>query len=189
MSTTLRSLIISILLVIITAIIFRLSNEKIDVDSSVLKNYPAFVSEDFKTKIYDKDGFLYMTFNAEKASYYKRDDLFYVDNASLNYFEKVDNKLRSYQLNSNSFIAKPDSYVDLKGDIRIFPNFNDSFLENITAKSLFYDLKKQEITSKEQVNIKGKNFENSGYNLDINLKNKTIVISGEPHATFYPTTN
>ena len=185
MSTTIKSIIISFVLAIVAAVLYRFATNLNTVDENKLEDLPAFESYNFKGKSYDTNGFIKYSFISDKITYYKKDNIVDVTKPVIFYYEYTDkDKYRTYQMQADVGSIKFNNFATLEGNIKVFPNFKDSFLSLISTDSLLYDLNQGIISSKDYIEIIGPNFKNTGSNFKIDLNNKVFKIFEAPHATY-----
>lgn len=185
MSTTIKSIILSFILAIVAAILYRFATNLNRVDDNKLEDLPAFESKNFKGQTYDANGFIKYSFISDTITYYKKDNIVDVTKPVIFYYEYTDkDKYRTYQMQADFGSIKFNNFASLEGNIKVFPNFKDSFLSLIKTDKLHYDLNKGIISSKDYIEIIGPNFKNTGSNFKIDLNTKVFKIFEAPHATY-----
>lgn len=76
MSVTLRSIIIAGCLMIVAALLYRYSNIQGQISSEELQaRFPTFTAKDFSGQVFDTDGIIQYSVNAQEMTYYQDKDL------------------------------------------------------------------------------------------------------------------
>ncbi len=183
---TLRSIIVSIILILVAVSLYTYSNfNKVDESKSIIKQYPSFIANNFTTKVFDKDGFLKNKSSTQEVEYYSNKDLILATNSQIYMYDK-DSTQKAYSLHADktSFIVGKSGL--LQGNVIIKPLSNDTTFSSITSDDVHINLIENKVYSDKELVIKGTSFENKGQGFVVNLDNKTIEIKGKPHATYQP---
>lgn len=187
MTVTLKSFIIAILLLILSVIIYRFSqvqNDKVDQD---LSNLPTFKAFGVNGSIYNEKGALNHTLNAITLEYYDNKKLLNLYKPLIeSYDHNANGKVEKWLLSGDKGTAIVGEEAKISGNVNLYPGFSHPQIKIIKANYLIYDFKKDIVTSKDLVTIKGHNWVNTGINFKADLRKNIMSYKGKPNVTYYP---
>ena len=79
-----------------------------------------------------------------------------------------------------------NDYAKLNGHVVLVPEFQGAAISKATTANGYYDLKNNEITSKDKTTIYGQGWINSGTDFKIDLNTNVMTYKGNVNATYYP---
>lgn len=183
---TLRSLIVSIILILVAIALYSYSNfTKVDESKSIIKQYPSFIANDFNAWLFDDTGFLKNQSTTQQVEYYSNKDLVLASNSKIYMYDK-NNKQKAYSLHADKASFIIGQYGLLQGNVHIIPLTDNANFSSILSDDVHINLQDNTIYSDKDLIIKGNNFENKGHGFVVNLTDKTIEIKGRTHATYQP---
>ncbi|SPT69105.1 Lipopolysaccharide export system protein lptC [Anaerobiospirillum thomasii] len=186
MSTTIKSIIMSFILVIVSIVLYRFTTINDGNKDDIVANLPAFESSGFQGRSYSEHGDIKYEFSTSHVVFYKKDEVANIRQPQITYYEKLDNdRYRTYELTADEGTIKLHNFATLKGNILVVPKFKDAFISSIRAENMRYDLMKGIISSHDFIEIVGPNFKNTGSDFKIDLNKKQFRITDGPHATYF----
>ena len=188
MSVTLRSFILSLLLIIAAAIFYRWSAMQQTVPrEEILERYPSFTAVGFSGDNFDADGRLIHHVEAQSVVYYKNRGLLNMvkpHGIYYNYGSKKDyRQAEPWQLSANQGRVVLNQEAELKGEVKLKALFANSPISNADTSYLHFDMQKNLITTPEKVRISGPNFVNYGHGLRADMNDKKVYLN-DPHARY-----
>ncbi|MBO8415019.1 MAG: LPS export ABC transporter periplasmic protein LptC [Proteobacteria bacterium] len=186
MGVTLRSFILSFILIVAAAFVYQLSSRQSGPsDEEILQTYPSFSAENFAGDNFDKGGRLIHHFEAGHVTYYKSRALITMQEPTGIYYSYPGGGSRAepwaLSATSGSFVL--DKEAELIGEVEMHPLFEGSPVTSAVTSYLHFDLQQNLITTPEIIRISGPNFVNYGSGLEADLNEKLIKV-GNPHARY-----
>ncbi len=189
MSVTLRSFILSLLLIIAAAIFYRWSAMQQTVPrEEILERYPSFTAVGFSGDNFDADGRLIHHVEAQSVVYYKNRGLLNMvkpHGIYYNYPDPLSRRQEPWQLTADEGSMVMGQEAQLKGHVTMTPLFENPEITSAKTSYLHFDLEKNLITTSDKITITGPNFVNYGTGLKADLTEKKIYL-GDPHARYEP---
>lgn len=187
MGVTIRSFVLSFLLIIAAFLLYRFStNLSKPQDDNLLDEYPTFTATKFDAHSYDENGLLTYSFKSDDVTYYKQKDLLEFSNPLGVYYDRKNDALEPWQITAKTGSIIINKEVTLNDDVVIVPLFPKSFVNKVTTDNLYFDMVKNLVTAPGPVSITGTNFTNTGSNLQADLNTQQCTLSGDPHAQYIP---
>lgn len=186
MGVTLRSFILSFILIVAAAIVYQLSTSRSGPsDEEILQSYPSFSADNFAGDNFDKGGRLIHHFEADSVVYYKSKAMITMKAPKGVYYSYPSNgtKAEPWALSATSGSFVVEKEAELIGDVQMHPLFEGSAITGAVTSYLHFDLQKNMITTPETIRISGPNFVNYGTGLEADLNEKLIKV-GNPHARY-----
>lgn len=190
MNVTNKSILLAAILLVVSLSIYIYSksfNSSVTVDKTSL---PTFVATDTNMTLYDKEGKIQKTMYSTKTTYYDNKKLYVFEKPLVTtYSYNKDGSVNLWHLKGENGTMIPNKEAVINNNVLIYPGFENSSIERITAKNLHYDFKKNVITSKDLVTIYGKGFKTEGTDFIFDVGKNTLAYKGQPNATYYPENN
>lgn len=186
---TLKSFIYAVSLFVISVMVCMLAKtEEPEENKDLLSKYPSFEAENFNGKIYNEQGILTHDLTAGKLSYYKEGDTVLMGNSTLDYYIIKNNRgSEVYRIEAEKVNYKIDRTAELSGNVRLTPSGGRAAgFNEITTPSVNFDVEKNQLTSKENIIIRGASFTIWGNDYVGDLDKKTFIIKENPHARYLP---
>ena len=189
MGVTLRSMILAGILIIMAAIVYRLSVNLIpEVSDETLLKYPTFIAKNFHGENYNEEGQLTAVIDSPHVEYFEKQTLITLEKPTgvWHDYHNQQQEPNRWQIKAMKGSYIIDSKASLEGSIVLTPLHQDPTLKKISTEKVDYNLITKEIFSDRLIVIEGQNFINYGTGFKVDLNTDTITISGEPHARYYP---
>lgn len=190
MSVTKRSIILATILTILSVLLYEYSDRLNKPAEKDISSIPTLIGTNAHVISYKTDGKVDNKVNAEHVDYYANEKRMDLMKAHLDHYDyDNDSKVQIWCLESNKAKIFTDKIAYFRGNVRIFPGFEESDLKLIETEKADYDFQSQQVTSDSTVTAHGINWIDTGYDFTADLNKKTITYKGQPNVTYYPQSN
>lgn len=168
------TLVFSVAILVYAAIKWQMAEEE-DKTSVVSTITPDFVAEELETNIYNKEGKLSHTINAQRMEHYT--DLAVTNFEYPKYTLYPNNHGAAWYLSANEGTLQHNNRVRLENRVTLTASDNNSMIQAIYGKNVELDLNKNIISSDQMIMIQGKDFTTYGSGLIVDLNTTQMTLT------------
>lgn len=191
MSVTHKSIILACCFTLMAIVLYRLALYFEQPAVKDFSNLPTLTGENLHGTTFDNQGRIENVLVSDEITYTEKEKKVTLSHSHLAHFDYKDADKGSrggkiWHLNADKAVIFTDSQAILSGGVKAYPGFKDAPIRLIETEEAVYNLKTNQVTSTEEVLIKGTNWENRGKNFQADLTTNQITFKDQPNVVYYP---